>query len=202
MSISPAYQFNIILLNSSAITSCNSITGETEIDLGVASKIEITRPSMRIIEISNIPCLYKTGALYKVKSGEVIFFVTPTGHIKTFIDLPQCLDEWYAEDVPQKEGSILLFLGVLRYDLRSGSLKDNKSIYTLQFLSDEKIVQYPILKLISTDSSSFMTEGEGLVDTAKKLHKKKIEGSLMTVLQEELILLCHSETHKATDLPT
>jgi hypothetical protein len=131
-----------------------------------------------------------------------MFFMSRQRTAQSFIDLPNWLDEWYAEDAPQKEGSILLFLGVLRYDLRTQSTDGIKSIYSLQFLSDEKVVQYPILKLISGDSLGFLQEGEGLVDTAQEYHRRKIEGSLMTVLQEELTPLCHSETHKTTDLPT
>lgn len=179
--LTPADQFNIIILNNSAVVSIPPAGGPSvPFSPTKTTKVEITKPSMSVMEIKGLPCRYEPGKLYKVITETVMFFTT--GPV-----ISRWPDQWYADDAIMLEGNVLMFLGIIRYDLNSEINEAySKSIYALKFLHEEKVVQYPILSLLIADNMDFISEGEGLVELHKEEHNRKIRSNLLVVLKDNL----------------
>lgn len=171
--LTAADQFNILLFHTSyAEKEWNSIVSS---DTEATKTVHVTSPIITAgnVEI-NFPSRFEIGKLYRVKGDRVTFFTT---------DPCQKLwpEEWYAKDFFAMENDLLLFLGVIRYDILNTVTGKRNAICVLSFLANETMVQYPMFHhtdfIVASPDFSF--------------HVESLQKAMQTVLQDSCELFLH-----------
>jgi len=176
--ITPADQFNILLAHTSSDAS-PAPTNETAISAETTALPASPVISMTAV-LDDIPCRFESGKLYQVVTDHVVFFSTGQ------IDKSLWPEEWFAKDVYAVEGDVVMFLGVVRYDLRNVKQQTARSMFALKFIYGETIVQYPIMRLMTIDPLGYPEVGEGLINPQKKEEEQRARNSLMYALVDVL----------------
>lgn len=180
--ITPADQFNILLLHTS--TSDDLTPDEVGVFSGATDDhLNMTTPLVTVTPVlDDVPCRYEVGKLYQVAASHVVFFSAEQIN-------KSWPEEWFAKDVYAGEGEVLMFLGVVRYDLINTKSQAARSMFALKFVYAETIVQYPIMRLMTIDPLGYPEVGEGLIDPRKKEEEQRAYNSLMHALSDELVLV-------------
>lgn len=181
--ITAADQFNIVLFHASYVEKEWSFLMDAGIESSAydafddkTKSVHIISPMISIKELPELKCAFERGRLYRISAETVTFF--STGEMNK-----QWPDEWHAVDVFLSENDVVLFLGIVQYELTNTITKRKSDVYVLKFLHNETIIQYPIFQHTYKDFSEF---GENVRFAAQQ---EKIEREMNTILADKMHLL-------------
>lgn len=179
--ITAADQFNIVLFHASyverelsmLVTTGTESSAEYDAFEDKTKSVHIVSPTITCIEHKDLQTSFLPGKLYTVTVDSISFFTT--GEMNR-----QWPDDWHALDIFLEKGAYLVFLGVVKYELFNNVTKRKNDIYSLRFLHNETIVQYPVFQQTYKDSLDFAE------NVRSAIRFEKIQTELLSVLTDKL----------------